>query len=552
MRRPDRDEIVSASDAERELGRRDRVADPPARDRVRLRDAGDGDGALGHAGQRGDRRVAEAVVDDVLVDLVGDRQEVVLEAEIGDGLELVAREDLAGRVIGAVEDDGARAGRHRPPEPVRVEGEVRRLERDERRLGAGDHAPRPIVLVERLEDDDLVARIQHGQQRRQHGLRRSAADCHVAVGIDLHPVELAVFLGDPLPQARRPPRDRVLVEVAVDRLVGRRDQLRRRGEVGHALGQVHAADLIDDARHLADDRLGECLDAPGDLHYGTITSRSIGSTWTPRSLSHRTPRSSAPSSPSSSSAIHPWSAFTSARRMLMTRSKSLTRRYTIGSWISSVGNVSRRRMRGIASTGSTAPGDGGNDRDLIAVLEHRLLRLEEPDVLLVHVDIDEAPQLTRLVHEPFLQPGELALQVLHETLHRVALGLDLGVALRERAERGRDPYEHRHARSSYTAWDLRSASARSKADSDGLMFTWTSRRSLSASGVLRPLPVMQMTIDSVLWMTPVSMSFRVAATVTPPAVSVKMPSVRASKSIPSTISSSVTCAPKPPDSFTVL
>src|SRR5437870_6841505 len=286
--------------------------------------------------------------------------------------------------------------------------------------------------------------------------------------------------------------------------------------------------------------------------HGTMTSRSMGSTCTPLSLSHLTPRSSAPSSPSSSSAIHPWSAFTSARRMLMTRSKSLTRRYTIGSWISSVGNVSRRRMRGIASTGSTAPGDGGNDRDLIAVLERRLLRLEEPDVLLVHVDIDEAPQLTRLVHEPFLQPGELALQVLHETLHRVALGLDLGVALRERAERGRDSYEHRHARSSYTAWDLRSASARSKADSDGLMFTWASRRPWSASGVLRPLPVMQMTIDSVLWMTPVSMSFRVAATVTPPAVSVKMPSVRASTSIPSTISSSATCAPKPPDSFTVL
>src|SRR2546427_10074937 len=123
--------------------------------------------------------------------------------------------------------------------------------------------------------------------------------------------------------------------------------------------------------------------------------------------------------------------------MLMTRSKSLTRRYTIGSWISSVGNVSRRRMRGIASSGSTAPGDGGNDRDLIAVLEHRLLRLEEPDVLLVHVDIDEAPQLTRLVAEPFLRPGAPALQVLHGTLLRVARGLNHGVGLRERAEGGR-------------------------------------------------------------------------------------------------------------------
>src|SRR5438094_4622760 len=147
-----------------------------------------------------------------------------------------------------------------------------------------------------------------------------------------------------------------------------------------------------------------------------MTSRSMGSTCTPLALSHLTPRSSAPSSPSSSSAIHPWSAFTSARRMLMTRSKSLTRRYTIGSWISSVGNVSRRRMRGIASTGSTAPGDGGNDRDLIAVLEHRLLRLEEPEVFPVHEEFNKPRSLPRLAHDPSLNPGDWPLKVLHEPL----------------------------------------------------------------------------------------------------------------------------------------
>src|SRR5207247_6429332 len=159
------------------------------------------------------------------------------------------------------------------------------------------------------------------------------------------------------------------------------------------------------------------------------------------------------------------------------RSKSLTRWETIGCWMSSGGNVSRTRMRGIVSTGSAAPGDGGNDRDLVAVLERGLLRLEEPDVLLVDVDIDESPQLAGLVHESFLQPRELALQVVHQALDRVALGLDLGVALRDRAERGRDPYEHRHAGSSYVALDLRSASARSKAESDGLILTCASRRS---------------------------------------------------------------------------
>src|SRR5438445_13359556 len=110
-------------------------------------------------------------------------------------------------------------------------------------------------------------------------------------------------------------------------------------------------------------------------------------------------------------------------------------------------------MRGIVSTGSTAPGDGGNDRDLVAVLECGLLRLEEPDVLLVDVDVDEAPQLAGLVHESLLEPGELALQVVHQARDRVSLGLDLGGALRARAERGPDPYEHLHAGSSYVARD---------------------------------------------------------------------------------------------------
>jgi len=129
-----------------------------------------------------------------------------------------------------------------------------------------DDTARAVVLVERLEDDDLVARVQHGEQGRQHGLGRAAADRHVAVGLDLHTVELAVLLGDRLSEARRAPGDRVLVEVAVDRAVSRRDQLGRRREVRHALRQVHAAEMVDDAGHLADDRFGEALDAPGELH----------------------------------------------------------------------------------------------------------------------------------------------------------------------------------------------------------------------------------------------------------------------------------------------
>src|SRR3989454_3037074 len=65
------------------------------------------------------------------------------------------------------------------------------------------------------------------------------------------------------------PRDRVLMEVAVDRRVGGLDQLGRRREVRHALREVDAPDLGHDARHLADDGLVESLDPlrdPGRAH----------------------------------------------------------------------------------------------------------------------------------------------------------------------------------------------------------------------------------------------------------------------------------------------
>jgi hypothetical protein len=56
--------------------------------------------------------VLAAVEQDVVVRLVGQDEQVALDAEAGQLLELVAAEDGAGRVAGIAEDDhpGARAG----------------------------------------------------------------------------------------------------------------------------------------------------------------------------------------------------------------------------------------------------------------------------------------------------------------------------------------------------------------------------------------------------------------------------------------------------------
>ena len=83
----------------------------------------------------------------------------------------------------------------------------------------------------------------------------------------------------------------------------------------------------------------------------------------------------------------------------------------------------------------------------------------------------------------------------------------------------------------------------------GLMTTGLGIRSSRGSWVLRPLPVMQMTIESSRPIRPCSISFWATARVTPPAVSAQMPSVSARSLMASMIASSSTSSLQPPVSW---
>ena len=124
---------------------------------------------------RGQRDVL-AGIDDVLVDVIGEGDDVVGVAEPGDHLELGAREDLAGRVVRRVDDDPPRSRREGVAELVGIDPPVRLVERDVARHGAGEDRIGPVVLVVRLEDDDLVAGVQDRHHRRDHPLGRAAGD----------------------------------------------------------------------------------------------------------------------------------------------------------------------------------------------------------------------------------------------------------------------------------------------------------------------------------------------------------------------------------------
>ena len=74
---------------------------------------------------------------------------------------------------------------------------------------------------------------------------------------DRHAVAARELAGDCLAQRSGAPRHRVLVDVALDG--GARRVLDRLGgrKVGESLRQIHAAVLVIQSRHLADDRFGE-------------------------------------------------------------------------------------------------------------------------------------------------------------------------------------------------------------------------------------------------------------------------------------------------------
>ena len=120
---------------------------------------------------------------------------------------------------------------------------------------------RAVVLVEGLEHDHFVSRIDDRQHRRDHRLRRAAAHGHVQVGFHGHAVARREIRGNRFPQHFGAPGDGVLVHIGRDRVDRSGFQRVRSRKVGKSLRQIHRTVPMGEARHLPDDRLGE----PGDL-----------------------------------------------------------------------------------------------------------------------------------------------------------------------------------------------------------------------------------------------------------------------------------------------
>ncbi len=134
----------------------------------------------------------------MLVHLVGHHEQIVLDRQLGDERQLVAREHLAGRVVRRVQQDQLRPLRDRAAQLVGVEpvAAVARGEQHRACDGTGERDARLVAVVHRLEHHDLVAGVEHAEQCSGERFGRAGRHEHLGVGVVLESVEAALVLGD--------------------------------------------------------------------------------------------------------------------------------------------------------------------------------------------------------------------------------------------------------------------------------------------------------------------------------------------------------------------
>ena len=110
-----------------------------------------------------------AVVQNVFVNFVGDRQHIPFLAEIGDKLELFAAEYLPCWVIRRINNDRLRLVVERCRQFRFVKRPIGPAKLNVARGCAGNDRVRSVIFVERLEDDHFIAGIDHRKQNIDHG-----------------------------------------------------------------------------------------------------------------------------------------------------------------------------------------------------------------------------------------------------------------------------------------------------------------------------------------------------------------------------------------------
>ena len=197
--------------------------------------------------------------DDMLVDLVGDHVCVILVAQTADEQQLFLCKDLAAGIGGVADDNRLGVLAESIFQYIAVKVERRRDKRNENRIRAGENGIRTVILIERREDDDLVAGVADGHHRAHHRLGAAAGDENLGIRINRSAVGTSLLAGEGFAEVFRAEGHGILMRAFVRdfaQAVG--DGLGRR-KIRKTLGEIDSIDLVADARHAADDGVGERL-----------------------------------------------------------------------------------------------------------------------------------------------------------------------------------------------------------------------------------------------------------------------------------------------------
>jgi hypothetical protein len=202
----------------------------------------------------------DPVENEVLVHLVGDGDQVAIDAQVGDGGQLVGREHLAGGVVGRVEQEEAGAVGDEGGQRLDVGGVVGRHEGDRPQHGTRHRGYGPVGVVGGLEGEDLVARVAERQDGRRDRLGGAGGDEDLAVRVHDQAPEAGLVVRDRPPQRLDAGTGRVLVLPGADGLDGGLGHLDRAVLVGEPLAEVDGPGGGGQRRHLGEDRRAEACE----------------------------------------------------------------------------------------------------------------------------------------------------------------------------------------------------------------------------------------------------------------------------------------------------
>ena len=223
----------------------------------------DGHCAFCHARHGRQSRVRDAVVEDVLVDLVGDGNDLMLAAEIGNQVKFLARINLAGRIVRRIDDNGAGAGVESSCKLVRIEAPLVTAQRHIVRSKSRHHHVGHIAVIDRLEDDHFVARIGQSQDRGENRFGGAGGDQNLGLPIDLLTVKTLRMACHRFAQDRHADARRILVQLDLNRFHSRSQNFRRTIEVRRALAEIDCVALSRQIIDLDEYRGAKSGDPPG-------------------------------------------------------------------------------------------------------------------------------------------------------------------------------------------------------------------------------------------------------------------------------------------------